>query len=109
MKGETDHSLLTVDCIGRCVYATIELMEPPKTESIENRFWLDLDPVDWQQLELLASVSPSQRLLAMMDATEFALCGLRGAFHRHLPDLTPSELNMQVLAYVTSLRGWESP
>lgn len=65
------------------------------------------DPVDWQQLELLARLSPAERLLAMMAASEFALAGLRGAFRRRYPELSPSELNMRVLAYVTPLRGIE--
>lgn len=69
---------------------------------------LELDPVDWRQLELLAPLSPAQRLLAMMEASEFALAGLRGAFRKRFPALSQSELNMKVLAYVTPLRGWKS-
>lgn len=68
---------------------------------------LELDPIDWQQMELLARVSPAQRLLTMMAASEFALAGLRGAFRRRFPELSPSQLNMRVLAYVTELRGVE--
>ncbi len=73
----------------------------------EQKFVLDLDPIDWQQMELLARVSPAQRLLTMMAASEFALAGLRGAFRRRYPELSPSEINMRVLAYVTPLRGIE--
>lgn len=68
---------------------------------------IELDPIDWQQMELLARVSPAQRLLTMMAASEFALAGLRGAFRRRYPALSQSELNMRVLAYVTPLRGIE--
>ena len=68
---------------------------------------IELDPVDWQQLEMLARVSPAQRTLTMMAATEFALAGLRGAFRKRFPELTRRELNMRVLAYVTPLRGWK--
>ncbi len=71
-------------------------------------FILELDPIDWQQMELLARVSPAQRLLTMMAASEFALAGLRGAFRRRYPELSQSELNMRVLAYVTPLRGIET-
>lgn len=74
----------------------------------KQNFTLELDPVDWQQIELLARLSPAQRLLAMMAASEFALAGLRGAFRRRYPELSQSELNMRVLAYVTPLRGIES-
>ncbi len=63
------------------------------------------DPVDWQQLELLAHVSPAQRLLTMMEASEFVLAGLRGTMAKRFPDLDQRELNMKVLAYVTPLRG----
>ena len=70
-------------------------------------FRFEPELVDWQQLELLAQVSPGQRALNMMAATEFALAGLRGAFRRRYPDLSQSELNMRVLAYVTPLRGIE--
>jgi len=73
----------------------------------EDSFTLELDPVDWQQLELLARVSPARRLLTMMEASEFALAGLRGAFRQRFPELSQSELNMKVLAYVTPLRGWK--
>jgi hypothetical protein len=67
-------------------------------------FRLELDPIDWQQLELLARIPPSQRLLTMMAASEFALAGLRGTFSRRYPDLVPHQVNMRVLAYVTPLR-----
>lgn len=70
-------------------------------------FVFEPDPVDWQQLELLARVSPAQRVLTMMAASEFALAGLRGAFRRRYPELSQSELNMRVLAYVTPVRGVE--
>ena len=73
----------------------------------ENNSALELDPVDWQQLELQAQVSPAQRVLNMMAATEFSLAGLRGAFRQRYPELSLAELNMRVLAYVTPLRGIE--
>ncbi len=73
----------------------------------EDSYTLELDPVDWQQLELLARVSPAQRALTMMAASEFSLAGLRGVFRKRFPDLSQSELNMKVLAYVTPLRGWK--
>lgn len=71
----------------------------------QKTFHFEPDPVDWQQLELLAQLSPAQRLLAMMAASEFALAGIRGAFRRRYPELSPGELNMRVLAYVTPIRG----
>lgn len=86
----------TCECIMSAINQPSPIVNPPP---------LELDPIDWQQMELLARISPAQRLLAMMDATEFALAGLRGAFHRRYPDLSPAEINMRVLAYVTPVRG----
>ena len=70
-------------------------------------FDLDLDPIDWQQLELLAQLSPAQRTLTMVRAAEFVRAGLRAAFHRRYPELSDAEINMKVLAYLTPLRGIE--
>ncbi|MEJ5308701.1 MAG: hypothetical protein WHX52_02935 [Anaerolineae bacterium] len=63
-----------------------------------------LDPIDWQQLELLARVPPEKRVLAGMQAQAFAMAALRGTFARRFPELTQSELNMKVLAYLTPVR-----
>lgn len=68
---------------------------------------LELDPIDWQQMELLAQLSPAQRTLTMVRAAEFVRAGLRAAFHRRFPDLSDAEINMKVLAYLTPLRGLE--
>jgi hypothetical protein len=68
---------------------------------------LDLDPIDWQQMELLAQLSPAQRTLTMVRAAEFVRAGLRAAFHRRFPELSDAEINMKVLAYLTPLRRLE--
>lgn len=68
---------------------------------------LDLDPIDWQQMELLAQLSPAQRTLTMVRAAEFVRAGLRAAFRRRFPDLSDAEINMKVLAYLTPVRGME--
>jgi len=66
-----------------------------------------LDPIDWQQLELLACIPPEKRVLAGMQAQAFAMAALRGTFARRFPALTQSELNMKVLAYLTPVRMGE--
>jgi hypothetical protein len=66
---------------------------------------MNLDPVDWEQLELLARLTPAERALAMMRAQAFVMAGLRGAFARRFPELSQAELNMKVLAYCTPIRG----
>ncbi len=68
---------------------------------------LTFDPIDWEQLELLAKMPPSQRPLMVVRAAEFVRAGLRGAFRERFPDLSDEEINMKVLAYTTPLRGYE--
>jgi hypothetical protein len=63
-----------------------------------------LDPVDWEDLRLAARLSPAQRVLAGMRAQAFAMAALRGTFRRRFPQLSQSELNMKVLAYLTPVR-----
>jgi len=53
---------------------------------------LSLDPVDWEQLELLARLTPAERALAMMRAQAFVMAGLRGAFARRFPELSQADL-----------------
>ena len=70
-------------------------------------FDLEFDPIDWQQMQLLAQLSPAQRTLTMVRAAEFVRAGLRAAFHRRFPELSDAEINMQVMAYLTPLRGMD--
>jgi len=68
---------------------------------------LSFDPIDWKQLELLAHLTPAQRVLLGMQAQAFARAALRGTLRRRFPELSQSELNMKVLAYLTPLRGYK--
>ena len=68
---------------------------------------LSFDPIDWQQLELLAGLTPAQRVLLGMQAQANARAALRGTLRRRFPELSQSELNMKVLAHFTPLRGYE--
>ena len=63
-----------------------------------------LDPVDWDLLRLRGQMAPGQRILAGLQAQAFAMAALRGTWRRRFPELSPSELNMQVLAYLTPVR-----
>jgi hypothetical protein len=63
-----------------------------------------LDPVDWVQLKLTASLSPGQRIMAGMQAQAFARASLRSTFRRRFPELSELALNMKVLAYLTPVR-----
>jgi hypothetical protein len=62
------------------------------------------DPIDWVQLELIAKLSPAKRIIAPMLAMEFTMAALRGTFRKKFPDLSMSEINMKVLAYLTPVR-----
>lgn len=63
-----------------------------------------LEPIDWVQMRLLANLSPADRVLAGMRAQEFAMAMLRATFAERFPELSQSELNMKVLAYLTPVR-----
>ncbi len=63
-----------------------------------------LEPVDWEQLRLLARLSPAERVLVGMRAQAFAMAALRGTLRRRFPELSQAELNMQVLAHFTPVR-----
>jgi hypothetical protein len=76
--------------------------ETPGDAAIET---LQFDPIDWQQLRLLAQLTPAERVLVMNRAAEFVRAGLRGTFRRRFPGLSDEEINMKVLAHLTPLRG----
>jgi len=63
-----------------------------------------LGPVDWVQVKLLAALPPEKRIIPALQAQEFSLAALRGTFRQRFPDLTLSEINMKVLAYLTPVR-----
>lgn len=63
-----------------------------------------LAPIDKLQVSLLARISPAKRALANIRAQGFVKAGLRGTLRKRFPELSQSELNMKVLAYVTSMR-----
>ena len=81
------------------VTAETELDRTAILEIVQN-----LDPVDWTQVRLLADLSPAERVLAGIRAQSFAMSALRGTFRKRFPDLSLSELNMKVLAYLTPVR-----
>ena len=62
------------------------------------------DPVDRQQLRLLISLPPHKRIRAMMDARELALGLVRGRIRRRNPNLSETQLNLQVLEATTNVQ-----
>ena len=81
-------------------------MRPAKAPDDPVNEALQFDPIDWQQLQLLAQLTPAQRTLTMIRAAEFVRAGLRGTFRRRFPELSDEEINMKVLAHLTPLRGF---
>jgi hypothetical protein len=82
-------------------------METTKAPDDTSSEALHFDPIDWQQLQLLAQLTPAQRTLTMIRAAEFVRAGLRGTFRRRFPGLSDEEINMKVLAHLTPLRGYK--
>jgi len=82
-------------------------MRPPEAADDTSSDALQFDPIDWQQLELLAQLTPAQRTLTMIRAAEFVRAGLRATFRRRFPKLSDEEINMKVLAHLTPLRGYK--
>lgn len=63
-----------------------------------------LDPIAWLQMELLAKLPPAKRIIPTLQAQEFSMAALRGTFRKRFPELSITEINMKVLAYVTPIR-----
>jgi hypothetical protein len=55
------------------------------------------DPIDPDQIRLVARLSPGQRIQAMLDARELAVGLIRGRLRRKYPDLSSRELNLKML------------
>ena len=76
----------------------------PLTSEEINAIVDGLDPIDWVQMELLASLSPGQRYLAFLREAEMVRADLRQKLIEYFPDLTMSEINMKVLRSLTPVR-----
>jgi hypothetical protein len=68
-------------------------------------FTIDLEPVDWEHLRLMAALPPGQRMLAMAEVSAFQRGLLRGAFRRRYPDLPIEEINMLMFHYIEDLKA----
>lgn len=62
------------------------------------------DPVDRQQIRLLIGLPAYKRIRAMMDARELALGLVRGRIRCRNPDLTETQLNLQILEATTNVQ-----
>jgi hypothetical protein len=64
-----------------------------------------LNSIDWAQMELLAKMPPGKRIYPSLQASAMVRAGLRTAFKRRFPDLSPSEINMKILNYLIFMDG----
>jgi hypothetical protein len=55
------------------------------------------DPIDREQVRLLASLPPGRRVRIMLDARELAVGLIRGRLRRQYPHLSLQAINMKVL------------
>lgn len=69
---------------------------------------LQLDPIDWEQLRLLAKLTPGERMMAMAQASAFSRALLRGALQTRFPDLPLEEINMMLYVYVEKQKERET-
>ncbi len=87
------------------VYSKIIMAEKQTLTSEDiSKIVAGFDPIDWVQLDLLAKMPFKKRLLPGLNAQEFSMSALRGTFRRKFPELSMSEINMKVLAYLTPIR-----
>lgn len=61
---------------------------------------LQFDPIDWQQMRIMAKLTPGERMLAMAQASAFGHALLRGALQTRFPDRSLHEINMMMLRYI---------
>ncbi len=62
------------------------------------------DPVDWEQVRLVARLTPAQRLRLMLDARALAVAMIRARLKRQYPSLSPREINLKLVEEVSRER-----
>ena len=59
------------------------------------------DPVDLDQMRLLAKLSTGQRITTLLDARELAVGLIRGRLRRQYPELSPRAINLKLVEEVS--------
>ncbi len=67
------------------------------------------DPVDLNQMRLLAQLPPGRRFQRMLDARELTVGLIRGRLRRQYPNLPLSDLNMKVLEEIERAKRIVAP
>ena len=67
-----------------------------------------IDPIDQEQMELWAKMSPAQRFFSMLAMSEMVRTDLRNKFKEDFPELSMPEINMKILRSLTPVRMGKS-
>ena len=62
------------------------------------------DPIDWEEMKMMAKLPLGQRILVSLRKTEVARSDLRNKLMEDFPELTLPEINMKVLRSLTPVR-----
>ena len=61
---------------------------------------LQFDPIDWQQMRMMAKLTVGERMKAMAQSSAFGHALLRGAFQTRFPNRSLHEINMMMMRYI---------
>ena len=63
-----------------------------------------IEPIDWEEIELLAKMPPGKRHLVSLQKTEMIRADLRNKLREDFPELSLPEINMRILRSLTTVR-----
>lgn len=72
----------------------------PEPTGVRFRF----DPVDIDQVRLLLSLEPGERIRVMLDAQALAKGLIMGRLHRQYPELSPNELGLKFVEEIERVK-----
>ena len=70
-----------------------KLLTPEEISALVDGF----EPINVEEMELIAKLTPGERILRMMDKSEMIRSDLRNKLTEDFPELSKSEINMKVL------------
>ena len=62
------------------------------------------DPIDWEEMEMVAQMPPNKRWLVGYRKSEKLRADLREKLSKEFPELSEAEINMKVLRSLTPVR-----
>lgn len=77
-----------------------KLLTPEEISAIVENF----DPIDYREIEMLASLPLGKRWLVMIRKSEEIRADLRNKLRKDFPELSLPEINMKVLRSLTPVR-----